>query len=141
MKKIILVISLLLLIFTLNINIKAATTFTNGQADKGEEVTLEIKLTDSKTVKSGAISFEYDKTLFTIVSAEWKVSNALLTNFDLNTELGAFAYMNATSITGTIFQIKFKVSSTAAYGKYAVVAKLQFEDATGKYYREYNFRV
>ena len=130
MKKILFILTLFLVLFTINLSINAATTLSNGQADKGETVTLDIKLSDTKKVKSGAISFEYDKNYFEIVSGEWKVNGAMVTNFDLSKELGAFAYMSATDITGVIFKITFKVKSTTAYNKYTVKAKLQFEDST-----------
>ena len=36
------ILSILLMIFIANVNVKAASTITDGKADKGEEVTLEI---------------------------------------------------------------------------------------------------
>lgn len=128
MKKILFILSLLLVIFTFNISINAASSISNGQADKGETVALDIKLSSAKTVKSGAISFEYDKDKFEIVSGEWKVTNTIVSTFDMKTEKGAFAFMSPTSISGTIFKITFKVKSNTTYGKYTISGKLEFEN-------------
>ena len=128
MKKILFILSLLLVIFTFNISINAASSISNGQADKGETVALDIKLSSAKTVKSGAISFEYDKDKFELVSGEWKVTNTIVSTFDMKTEKGAFAFMSPTSISGTIFKITFKVKSDTTYGKYTISGKLEFEN-------------
>lgn len=128
MKKILLIPLLILMLFMFNVKTSAASNMTNAKAENNETITLQIILSESKVVNSGAISFEYDETLFTLVSGEWKVSNPLLSNFDMEKELGAFIYKKATPINGTIFEVTFKISSKTLFGDFPVVAKLQFEE-------------
>lgn len=75
---------------------------------------------------------EYDSGVLSLESAKWVLPNAFMTNFDEEKNLAAFAFMNATKISGTIFTAtaKFNVLSNAPVGDTVVKLNIdQLKDA------------
>ncbi len=101
------------------------------EAKRGEEVTIKVTLEQSVSVKSGAISLQYDKNVLKVVSGTWDVPGAVLVNFDMKKELGAFACQNAVEIKGTIFTLTVEVLEDADFGECELRCTLQLRDPSG----------
>ncbi len=80
-----------------------------GEFVPGEEVTFEVRLSQTLSVKSGAIAVDYDLDKVEVISYKWHIPGALITIFDPATGKGAFAALSPVSMGDLIFTIKFRV--------------------------------
>ncbi len=99
-------------------------------AECGDTVEFTVSLPSAVTVRSGAVSLEYDKNVLQFISGECKLSDATVSSFDNSTEKGAFLYQNAKSISGALFTVKFKVLGGAALGEYDVKMTVKLKDSS-----------
>lgn len=134
MKKVIssLIIALLLLTSVLAISASAAgltATVSNKSCAREGTVTIDVTLSQSVTVKDGAVTVVYDSSILELVNAEWKVSSAILTTYDKDTNLGAFAFNGTGTVSGKIFSATFKVKANAPLGDTAIKCDIQLRDA------------
>ena len=97
---------------------------------QGSTVTVNVSLSGSIAVTSGAVEVVYDKTKLQLVEGTWNTSGALLANFDTAKDKGAFAFATASNVSGKIFSVKFKVLSDASLGDVEVKCIVQLKDAS-----------
>lgn len=129
-KSIIVALLTLIMIATLVISTSAAGTTATTEAKscaQGDTVSLNVSVSSTSGVKSGAVEVLYDSTKLQLVEASWNTSGALLATFDDSTNKGAFAYATETAVSGRIFTVKFKVLSDAPLGETAVECKIQLK--------------
>lgn len=133
MKKVIssIIIALLLLTSVLAISASAAgltATVSKKSCAREGTVTLDVTLSQSVKVKDGAVTVAFDSSVLELVSAEWKISSAILTTYDKDTNLGAFAFNGSGNVSGKIFSITFKVKKDAPLKETAVKCDIQLRD-------------
>lgn len=96
-------------------------TVNNSSARANETVVVNILLSGAPNLGSLAISnILYDTSAFELVSVDWKVADAILSNWDAATGKGALALSTAKDINGTIISLTFKVKAGTADGNYPV---------------------
>lgn len=130
MKKLITVALCLLMVAALAVTVFAATaTFTMTPASKtlerGQQVTLTVKLTNDAVATSYGLKLSYDANVFEIVSGEIsqqvKDADPLVKAFD---KTKGFTFMfssgDAKAFSGTVGTVTFKVKDTAAFGTYTI---------------------
>ena len=115
-----------LLAFSASAAGSTATTETKSCA-KGDTVTLNVSVSSTVGVSSGAVEVVYDSTRLELIDGAWNTSGALLSTFDKVTNKGAFAYQTGNTVSGNIFSVKFKVLSDAPLGDTAVQCKIQLK--------------
>ena len=82
------------------------------------------------SVKSGAISLEYDHEIFTLEYVGWYLSsNPVITHFDEEQENGVFAYAEPTDIQGEIFYVSLYVNEGAPFTETSIYFDLTLKDA------------
>ena len=135
-KKILLLTSIVLLLVCMFLPVTAegsvTATVNNLTAHRGDIVTFSVSLSDPVEVTSGAVSLEYDKTALKLKSVEWKVTGALLTNFQMEAEKGVLLYQNPAVISDTIFTATFEVLDTAEFSSTEVSIDISLKDRSKK---------
>lgn len=117
MKKIISLLVCLVLVFSLSISAFAAGSAkvnSDASADVikvGDTVVVTVSLSDCAPFKSMALTPNFDKNVFEIVSGEWLLDGAALSDF--NGTSAAIAYSNAVEKSGDIFKYVLKVKNNA----------------------------
>ena len=97
----------------------------NSSARAGEIVTLNVVLSNAPELESLSISeITYNTSALELISVEWKVTNALLLNWDDETGMGAVMYSSPTDLNGTILAFSFKIKDETADGNYPVSCKV-----------------
>lgn len=134
-KKILAMLSLIMCLLCVALPINAGAeegvscSVNSKSASRGETVEFTATLNKSVTVKSGAVSLEYDETVLSLVSAEWKLSAVpSMQPFYPAKGKGAFAYEQATAISGVVFAAQFRVLDNAAFSSTEVKMNLQLHD-------------
>ena len=131
MKKIIIstiVIILITSIFVISTLAAGTVATTEGKScAKGSTVTLNVSISSTSNVTSGAVEVIYDKNILELVSAQWLTSDTILSTFDKSTNMGAFAYQAGKTLNGKIFSVTFKVRSNAPVGKIPVSCNIQLK--------------
>ena len=124
MKKImVLLLSVLLLagaIMPAAANSITATTTCTTTADsifRGDTVTVTVSLSNCAKLKSMALTPVYDSDVFELVSGEWLLTDAMLSNFDTKKGNAAIAYSAEKDANGDIFKFTLKVKDTAPFGE------------------------
>ena len=132
MKKFILITSIVLLIALSVIHAFAAVpaSVKSVNATRGETITVKLNLSESATIGSAGVAVSFDSKVLELVKGEWNVKDAMLVNFDTNTNNGAVAYMNTGKVSGTVFTATFKVKSDAAFGDTTVKMELTLKDGS-----------
>ena len=93
----------------------------NSSARANETVVVNILLSGAPNLESLAISnISYNTSAFELVSVDWKVADAILSNWDAATGKGALALSTSKDINGTIISLTFKVKGGTADGNYSV---------------------
>lgn len=117
MKKIISLLICLVLVFSLSISAFAAgsakvNSNTSANVVKlGDTITVTVSLSDCDPFKSMALTPNYDKNVFEMVSGEWLLTGATLSNF--NGTNAAIAYTPVVEKSGDIFKYVLKVKDNA----------------------------
>lgn len=117
MKKIISLLVCLALMFSLSISAFAAGSAqvnSNSSANVvklGDTITVTVSLKDSAPFKSMALTPNYDKNVFEMVSGEWLLTGATLADF--NGTSAAIAYTPVVEKSGDIFKYVLKVKDNA----------------------------
>lgn len=119
------VLALLIMIAPVSAN-SLGISVSQGQAQKGETVVVEVRLTEELTTKSGSIELEYDHDVLTVESYTWYLEGALLQFFDPATGQGAFACMYPIQVGDLIFSVIFRVAEDANYGQQDVAVNMGF---------------
>lgn len=124
MKKImVLLLSVLILagaIMPATANNVTATTTCTTTADsivRGDTVTVTVSLSNCAKLKSMALTPIYDSDVFELVSGEWLLTDAMLSNFDTKKGNAAIAYSAEKDANGDIFKFTLKVKDTAPFGE------------------------
>ncbi|MBR5540243.1 MAG: hypothetical protein IKU56_02565 [Clostridia bacterium] len=125
MKKFFALLLSVMLVLTISIPAFAAGTATvactsANEVKQGETLTVMVTVSDCDPFKSMAVTPSYDKKVFELVSGEWVLTEAMLTNF--NGTNGAIAYSSAVTKNGNIFKLVLKVKADAPVGKTSVKA-------------------
>ena len=102
MKKTILtLITILLLLAAFTVTVSAAGTTATTESKngaKGDTVTVNVSVTSTSNVTSGAVEVTYDSTKLQLVDGSWSVSGSLLANFDKSNGKGAFAFATGSTV-------------------------------------------
>lgn len=124
MKKImVLLLSVLILagaIMPATANNVTATTTCTTTADsivRGDTVTVTVSLSNCAKLKSMSLTPIYDSNVFELVSGEWLLTDAMLSNFDTKKGNAAIAYSAEKDANGDIFKFTLKVKDTAPFGE------------------------
>ena len=124
MKKImVLLLSVLLLagaIMPATANSITATTTCTTTADsifRGDTVTVTVSLSNCAKLKSMSLTPIYDSNVFELVSGEWLLTGALISNFDTEKGNAAILYSAENDANGDIFKFTLKVKDTAPFGE------------------------
>lgn len=125
MKKIIVFLSCLLLLTVLSVPVLAAGSASIGlSADKasvssGDTVTVTVSASVD-SCGSGGVELSYDSGKFSLVSGEWLLSGAFMTDFSAVSGDGVFAFESAKGISGSVFRFVLKVKDNAGLGNGSV---------------------
>ena len=117
MKKIISLLVCLVLVFSLSISVFAAgsakvnSNSSTNVVKLGDTITVTVSLSDCAPFKSMALTPNYDKNVFEMVSGEWLLTGATLSNF--NGTSAAIAYTPVVEKSGAIFKYVLKVKDNA----------------------------
>ena len=96
-------------------------TVDSSSARASETVVVNILLSGAPNLESLAISdILYDTNAFELISVEWKVTDAILSNWDAATGKGALALSTSKDLNGTIISLTFRVKDGTADGNYPV---------------------
>ena len=96
-------------------------TVNNSSVRANETVVVNILLSGAPNLGSLAISdISYNTSAFELLSVDWKVADAILSNWDAATGKGALALSSSKDINGTIISLTFKVKDGTADGNYPV---------------------
>ena len=115
-----------LLAFSASAAGSTATTETKSCA-KGDTVTLNVSVSSTVGVSSGAVEVVYDSTRLELIDGSFNVQGAMLSNFDKATSKGAFAFNGEGSVSGNIFSVRFRVLSDAPLGDTSIQCKIQLK--------------
>lgn len=132
-KRIIVILLTLIMVAALAISASAAGTTATTESTtcaRDGTVTLNVSISSTSNVTSGAVEVVFDSTKLRLVEASWNTSGALLSTFDDATNKGAFAFQTGNTISGKIFSVKFKVLSSAALGDTNVQCKVQLKSGS-----------
>lgn len=127
MKKLVTIALCLLMVAALAVTVFAAnsTKFSMTPATKtlerGQQVTLTVKLTNDTAATSYGLKLNYDANVFEIVSGAISDSvDARIATFDASKGF-AFMYTGSAQVySGTVGTVTFKVKDTAAFGTYTI---------------------
>ena len=81
-----------------------------------DEVALTVSLSDVSVAKSCALLFSYDSNVFELVSGDWSLTGAALSNFDTSKNAATIAYTSEKNLNGDVFTLKLKVKADASTG-------------------------
>ena len=96
-------------------------TVNNSSARATETVVVNILLSGAPNLGSLAISdISYNTSAFELLSVDWKVADAILSNWDAATGKGALTLSTSKDINGTIISLTFKAKDGTADGNYPV---------------------
>ena len=129
-KRIFTLITALLIFAALTLSVSAAGTTATTEAKtcaRGDTVTLNVSVSSTSGVNSGAVEVIFDSTKLQLVEAAWNTPGSLLSTFDDATNKGAFAFQAASTVSGKIFTVKFKALSDAPLGDTDVQCKIQLK--------------
>lgn len=134
MKKYAMILISTLLLFGLILPIGAAQNgkmvITPDKAEfyPGATVTFTVKVTGVSAAKSIGIIPQYDTSVFELVSGEWLVTGAALSDFSGGT--ATIAYASPRAFNENVFRLKLKVKSSAKLGSYNVTANTNIKNGT-----------
>ena len=95
-------------------------TISNVTGKAGDTVEVYFTLTEAPELRSIGLSISYDTSALTLVSGQWLAENALLTDWNNNTLMGAAAWVQNTDLNGEIFKLTFRINDDAEAGEYAI---------------------
>lgn len=131
MKKFVSIILVAMMVCCLAVTAMADTAFTatitNANVIAGETVTVKVTLSQAITdVGSGNLEVTYPASL-TLVDAEWIV-DALIVDFDLDTDRGVFAFETTDTISGDIAALTFIADGATPGDELTVSAMFRVKD-------------
>ena len=106
-------------------------TVGEGRSRVDETVVLDVVISGAPNLESLSISnLSYDDKALELVCAEWKVTDATLSNWDEVKEKGAVAYSSPIDLNGVIISLSFKVKEGAIDGNYFVSCQIGSQECT-----------
>ncbi len=132
MKKIIFLSLVLIVMLTSTLSVAAAQTGTvtitpnTSTIYAGSSVTFTVKVTGVTAAKSIGIVPTYDNTIFELVSGEWLVTGAAMSDFSGGT--ATIAYASARAFNENVFKFTLKVKSNAKLGNATVNATVSIKN-------------
>lgn len=118
MKKIVSIVLVAMMLCCLAVPAMAEVAYTatisNSNAYAGSSVTVKVTLSQEiEGIGSGAAEVSVPSGL-TLTAAEWLIDGASLTDFDVETKRGVFAFDSVESISGDVLSLTFAVDAGAA---------------------------
>ncbi len=135
MKKIIMFLSCLLMVTVLGVPAFAAGSASIGlSADKtavssGDTVIVTVSASVD-SCGSGGVELSYDSSKFSLISGEWLLGGAFMTDFSTGSKDGVFAFESAKGISGNVFRFALKVRDSAAIGSSSVSVSFKADSLT-----------
>ena len=117
MKKLISLLVVMAMMACLSVGVFAAEdaviTVSSAQSAAGEEVTLDVTITNNPGFAATKITLEYDAAALELVAID--TVGKLLANATVNQEKGIVSFANATNVTGdgVLLSVTFKVKADA----------------------------
>lgn len=133
MKKIISIITCLVLLLSLTLCISATLTpavTCKSSADKvkiGETITITVTLKDTQKITALAVTPEYDETAFELVSGEWLIKDPFISDF--NGVDGVAAYTEDTYCNTDIFKFVLRAKSIPVFADAKISVKTKFQNS------------
>lgn len=128
MKRIITILTCMLLVTLLAIPAFAATSITlnanKTTVNTGDTITVSVSAT-ADNCSLGGIEVTYDSKVLTLNSGDCTLDKADIKYFDAKSGDGGFAFETATNLTGTIFKLTFQVKENAAPGSSTISVKFK----------------
>lgn len=103
-----------------SISLSASSSTVNS----GDTVTVTVSASVD-SCGSGGIEISYDSGVFELLSGEWLLSGAFMTDFSTGSKDGVFAFDRTSAISGNVFRFTIKVKDGAALGSAAVTVKFK----------------
>lgn len=96
-------------------------TFDNVQVRSGNTFTIDLTLKNMPVIKSILINdLYYNTDVFELVSGEWTVSGAAISDWDQENEIATLAYSANKDSNGKILTLTFRVKDDAQPGDYVI---------------------
>ena len=100
-------------------SVSASLSADRSSASTGSTVTFTV-YAEVDSCGSGGVEVSYDSSVFEMVSGSCTLGGTDLAYFDTSTKDGAFAFANATAVSGSVFQFALKVKDSAPAGSHTV---------------------
>ncbi|MBQ9859423.1 MAG: hypothetical protein IJO76_01940, partial [Clostridia bacterium] len=110
----------------------AATTYVDGKetvsAYRGDTVTVTVNVTAAATTTL-SVSFgeSFDSNAFTFVSAEWLLTDGVLSDVDKANGHAVITFENAVDLNGAAFRYVLRVKDAATYADYTLQPTVRAE--------------
>lgn len=136
MKKIFAILLTILLLSVTAVSVSAASATMRVEASvimacPGDTITFTVTVSQVNNCRSGGYKPIYDSSVFSLVSGECHVSGSGVAMSGFTNGAGAFAYTQATGISGKLFTFTLKVKDSAAKGNYTVSGGANMRDGDG----------
>ena len=122
MKKVLLLILSIAIVFSAAcISVAADESVDEQSVLPGQTVTVVFALPREYTnVKSGALIYEFDESVFELVegSAKWMLSSLFIKDVNTETKEAIFAFSGTKAVSGGVFTMTLKVREDAPVGEY-----------------------
>lgn len=107
---------------------KMALTADKSSVYAGATITVTVKVTGVSAAKSIGIIPSFDEKVFELVSGEWLVTGAALSDFSGGT--ATIAYASARAFNENVFKFTLKVKSNASLGSFTVGASASIKNGS-----------
>ena len=138
MKKVLLLIlSIAIVLSTVCLGVVADENMQEEQVLAGETVTVVFSVPEEyANVKSGALTYEFDESVFELVegSAKWMLSSLFIKDVKTETKEAIFAFTGAKAVKGDLFTMTLKAKEDAPIGEYKVSAMVNFNQGDNNLY-------
>lgn len=132
MKKIIIWAASLLLLAAMVLPVAAASDVSlkpsKSSVNRGDTVTVAVSISAMDECKKGGVELSFNNQVFELVSGKWLLSNAFMTDFNVNTKDGVFAFTSPVTVSGIVFQFDLKVKENAPLGSSNVSVNLTLNE-------------
>lgn len=105
----------------------------NTTVGRGDTIVVTVVLEDSENIKSILFKPVYDSDVFEVVSGEWLLTGAMLSDFDMEKGNAAIAFTNETNPNGEAFTFTLKVKDTAAIGESTISTTAVLKNGSTEY--------
>lgn len=99
-------------------------------AVRGGKCYIYVKVSETVTVRSGSITVSVPDGV-EVLSAEWKLGNTLISDYDVANGRGVFTFSRDTELVGDLITLEVKVGDTVDFGEKLVNVGVTFKNSAG----------